>query len=161
MDKEPELEPTEIVLARVTGPIQSRSGWKCKNTPIETHLALKPESRTGPVGIPHSRTGPVGIPKSRTGPVGISESRTGPIGINATQNKPNRSTGALQETPNEPEIAYQKKGHRAKIRQHSAGRLRAGFLSIRHMDMENPYGISIWIWTVWTYGLRMAIWISK
>ena len=23
-----------------------------------------------------------------------------------------------------------------------------GFLSISHMDMENPYGISIWIWTV-------------
>jgi hypothetical protein len=32
-----------------------------------------------------------------------------------------------------------------------------GFLSISRMDMENPYGISIWIWTVWTYGLRMAI----
>ena len=98
MDKEPELEPTEITLARVTGPNQSRSGWKCKNTPIETHLALKPESRTGPVGIP----------KSRTGPVGISDSRTGPIAINATQDKPNRSTGALQKTPNEPEIARQK-----------------------------------------------------
>ena len=34
---------------------------------------------------------------------------------------------------------------------------RTGFLSISRMDMENPYGISIWIWTVWTYGLRMAI----
>jgi hypothetical protein len=33
-----------------------------------------------------------------------------------------------------------------------------GFLSISYMDMENPYGISIWIWTVWTYGLCMAIW---
>jgi hypothetical protein len=73
MDKEPELEPTEIALARVTGPNQNRSDWECKNMPIEIRLALKPESRTGPVGIPELRTGPVGIPESRTGPAGIPE----------------------------------------------------------------------------------------
>ena len=67
---------------------------------IETRPAQKPESRTGPVEIPDSRTGPVEIPDSRTGPVGIPGSRTGPIAINATQDKPNQSTGATQETPN-------------------------------------------------------------
>ena len=85
MDKEPELESTEIAPTRVTGPNYKAAPT---GTPvlIETRLALKPESRTGPI-----RT-----PKSRTGPVGIQDSGTGPIAVNATQDKPNRNTGAMQ-----------------------------------------------------------------
>ena len=88
MDKEPELEPTEIALARVTGPNYKAAPT---GTPvlIETRPALKPESRTGPIRTPKSRTGPVGIP----------DSGTGPIAINATQDKPNRNAEAMQGAP--------------------------------------------------------------
>jgi hypothetical protein len=89
MDKEPELEPTEIALARVTGP-------NYKAAPTGTPVRIK--NRSGQDTKNKNRSGQ--DTKTRTGPVGIPGSRTGPIAINATQDKPNQSTGATQETPN-------------------------------------------------------------
>jgi hypothetical protein len=131
MDKEPELEPTEIAPARVTGP-NYKAALTETQVPLETRLALKPEPRTGPVRIPKSRTGPVGIPGSRTGPIATNatQDKAQPEHWRNTENpehkRPKRERSGLEprlQELQELEIARQKRSHRARTRRRSTSSL--------------------------------------